>query len=66
MAGEQSVQMHVTYSPLAPSTQDLATLSSTLSEGGTIQITMQGVALQSGLKITPNPLNFAFVQPGRR
>jgi hypothetical protein len=60
----QSVDMHVTYSPLAPSKLDQANLTLALSEGGTIQITMQGTALQSGLTLTPEPLNFGFVQPG--
>jgi hypothetical protein len=60
----QSVQMNVTYSPLAPSMSDTANLALALSEGGNIVIDMHGIALQSGLKITPIPLNFAFVQPG--
>ncbi len=64
VAPNSSMQMHVTYSPLAPSLGDNATLTLTLSEGGTIQITMKGVALQSGLKIVPNPMDFSFVQPG--
>jgi hypothetical protein len=60
----QSVQMNVTYSPLAPSMSDTANLVLALSEGGSLTIDMHGIALQSGLKITPIPLNFAFVQPG--
>jgi hypothetical protein len=60
----QSVQMNVIYSPLAPSELDSANLTLALTAGGSIPITMQGTALQSGLKITPTPLNFAFVQPG--
>jgi hypothetical protein len=60
----QSVDMSVTYAPLAPSTMDNASLNLGLSEGGSILISIKGIALQSGLQISPIPLNFAFVQPG--
>ncbi len=60
----QSVQLEVTYAPVVPSPGDSATLTLTLSEGGTIEITLHGIALESCLQITPNPMDFSIVQPG--
>jgi hypothetical protein len=52
------------YAPLMPSALDVATLILALNNGGALQVALQGIALQSGLKTSPLPLYFAFVQPG--
>jgi hypothetical protein len=62
-AGE-SATLTVSYAPLTASALDSAGLQLLFSSGGFAVVALQGIALGSGLKITPNPLNFSFVQPG--
>jgi hypothetical protein len=62
--GGQSITVMASYSPLAPSEGDDADLQLFFSSGGAAVVALQGVGLQSGLRITPIPLNFAFVQLG--
>jgi hypothetical protein len=57
-----------TYAPMTPSggAKDQATFSIGLSTGALVLITLQGEAVQSALQITPNPMDFNFVQPGQQ
>jgi hypothetical protein len=56
--------LSATYQPQAPSTQDVAGLDLALSLGGSVHLTFRGSALQNGLRISPSPLDFGFVQVG--
>jgi hypothetical protein len=60
--------IRVTYSPLAPSqgTEDRAAFTLSPSVGALITVSLQGNAVQSGLQISPDPLDFNFVQPGQQ
>jgi hypothetical protein len=60
----ETVTVTVSYAPLAPSTGDTADLQFLFSAGAPMGVTLHGVAVQSGLKVTPIFLNFAFVQSG--
>jgi hypothetical protein len=59
-----SVGFNVIYAPLVPSKLDAAWFELVPDTGAPVLLTLQGAALQSGLEITPLPLNFSFVQPG--
>jgi hypothetical protein len=64
LAAGASKSLIITYAPLSPSTMDDAVFNFFFNDGTPAMVTLQGVALGSGLQITPIPLNFAFVQPG--
>jgi hypothetical protein len=62
-------KIQVTYAPLMPSAAgggDLASFTISTAEGPPVSVSLQGMAVQSGLQITPNPLDFNFVQPGQQ
>jgi hypothetical protein len=65
LAAGSSASVIISYAPLAPSQMDSASLDFFFNDGTSATVTVQGISLVSGLKITPNPLNFAFVQPGK-
>jgi hypothetical protein len=55
----------VTFAPLAASSSDTATLTFTPQGGTAVSVGLAGVALQTGLQISPAMLDFNFVQPGQ-
>jgi hypothetical protein len=59
-----SVTVNVTYAPLVPSTQDKAYMVLGTGVSRFVNVGFQGTAVQSCLQITPDPLDFSFVQPG--
>jgi len=58
--------IQATFSPATQSggAEDTAAFTLSLSTGAPVLISMQGVAVATGLQITPNPMDFNFVQPG--
>jgi hypothetical protein len=66
LAANGSQTITVTYSPLVPSNgaEDTASFVLASNAGDNVTVYLQGIAAQSGLTISPNPLDFNFVQPG--
>jgi hypothetical protein len=64
LPANQSVTVDFTYQPVIPSKLDTATITFTPSIGEPIIATLQAIAVESGLVITPDPVDFNFVQPG--
>jgi hypothetical protein len=62
----QAQPIDVTYAPLILSVSDRAYFTLTPDIGAPLTVTLQGVALQGGLQITPSVLDFNFVQPGQQ
>jgi hypothetical protein len=63
-----SQSISFTYQPVVPSVLsmlDVAHIILAPSIGPPVIVTLQGVALESGLLLTPNPMDFNFVQPGQ-
>jgi hypothetical protein len=58
----ESVTLTVSYSPTTAPATDAADLQLTFSSGGSADVALHGIAFSSGLKITPVPFNFGFVQ----
>ena len=57
----------ITYSPIAPSPsggEDGASFVLTSDVGDNLTVELQGVGVQSGLSVSPDPMEFNFVQPG--
>jgi hypothetical protein len=57
------------YAPMTPSGaggEDRASFTLSPKNGAPVVINLQGNAVQSALQISPNPLDFNFVQPGQQ
>ncbi len=64
-----TTQIQATYAPLVSTpvgVEDKASFTLTLSTGSPVTISLQGNAVQDGLQISPNPMDFNFVQPGQQ
>jgi hypothetical protein len=64
LAAHQSVAVEFTYQPQIPSAQDTARVTFTPDTGATLVLPLQGAAVETGLLITPNPIDFNYVQVG--
>jgi hypothetical protein len=66
LAANGSQTITVTYSPLVPSNgaEDTASFVLASNAGDNVTVYLQGIAAQSGLTISPNPLDFNFVPTG--
>jgi hypothetical protein len=65
LAAGQSVAIGFVYEPLVPSSLDTASVVFTADIGAPLVAALQGVAVESGLVVGPDPLDFNFVQPGQ-
>ncbi len=61
--GSQSID--VSFQPVIPSSLDVASFTLTPSIGPQVILSLRGVASETGLSVTPNPMDFGFVQPGQ-
>src|SRR5450432_381486 len=68
LPANSSAPIQATFAPATPSggAEDSATFTLSLSTGAPVVITLQGIAVATGLSVTPNPLDFNFVQPGQQ
>jgi hypothetical protein len=64
LAAHQSVDVDFSYQPQIPAAQDSALVSFTPDTGATLVLPLRGVAVETGLLITPNPIDFSYVQIG--
>ena len=68
LARNSSATLHAMFAPATPSggAEDTANFTLSLSTGAPVVITLQGIAVATGLSVTPNPLDFNFAQPGQQ
>jgi hypothetical protein len=61
---QTTVSVTVSYAPDTISTLDSASILFSFNTGNSVVVSLMGWAVQSGLQITPMPLDFGFVQAG--
>jgi len=62
-AGNQA-SIDASYAPLVPSALDSASFALTFSDGKSVTVTLNGTATEGGLRVSPAPMDFNFVQAG--